>query len=175
MVKKILYILSFALVVTGFGPFVMADEQDKTDYIKIENAYGFATMPGAKTGAAFMTITNTGQEADALIEAKSDIAEHTEIHENYIDPDDGTMMMRKIKKVDVPAGGQATLGPKGAHVMLIKLKEPLTMEQNVPLTLVFEKAGKMETSATIIAPGSPAPGSGPNEPETQPHQPHHDH
>jgi len=175
MAKPVLYVISFFLVMIGFGPLVMADEQDKKNYIQIENAYGFATMPGARSGAAFMTIKNSGEENDALIEAKSDIAEHTELHENYVDPDDGMMMMRKIKKVEVPAGGQAVLEPKGDHIMLIKLKEPLTLDQNLPLTLVFEKAGEIEARAKIVAPGSSAPEGMSDKPQVQPHHQHHDH
>ena len=121
--------------------------------ISIENAYGFATMPGAATGAAFMIIKNDGTEDDKLISVASHVATITEIHENLIDPDTSTMMMRKIKHLDIPAKGEVVLKPKGYHVMFIKLNEPLTMDTSVPITLTFEKAGERTINIKIMSPG----------------------
>lgn len=136
--------------------------------INIETAYAFATMPGSITGAVFMVLRNTGNIDDTLIDVKSDIATITEIHENLIDPDDGTMMMRKIKNIVVPAGGEVILEPKGKHIMLIKLEEPLTLDSTFPLTLIFEKSGKIEIDVRVIQPGT--------KPETEnPEEHNHDH
>jgi len=130
---------------------------EKTDptssSIQIEAPYAFATLPGAATGAAFMVIKNTGLD-DELIAANSMAANITEIHQNLIDPDDSTMMMRKIKAIDIPAKGEAILEPTGYHVMFIQLKSPLTIGLEVPITLTFEKAGDIEVKANIIAPGT---------------------
>lgn len=128
--------------------------QDPTAAVEISHAYGFATMPGAATGAAFMRIENTDKENDTLISATSDVAEITEIHQNLIDPDDGVMMMRKMKELDIPAKSEVVLEPKGYHIMFIKLKEPLTINSTVQMTLMFEKAGEKIVTATIIAPGT---------------------
>ncbi len=121
--------------------------------IQIKQPYAFATLPGASTGAAFMVIQNKS-DGDRLIAAKSNIAHITEIHQNLIDPDDGRMMMRKIPTLEIPAKEEMVLQPTGYHVMFIKLKEPLTMGFEVPLTLTFEKAGDVELRAKIIAPGT---------------------
>lgn len=126
---------------------------NETSYIKLKNAYAFATMPGATTGAAFMEIENVGNTADKLIGAKSNISKITEIHQNMIDPDDGTMMMRKIKNLDIPAKTTVLLKPKGYHVMFIKMTEPLIIGKSFPVTLIFEKAGEVKTSVSIVAPG----------------------
>lgn len=122
--------------------------------IMIHEAYAFATMPGGETGAAFMTIMNHGGIDDALIGAKSNLAKHTEIHENLIDPDDGTMMMRKIKKIDIPAKEHAVLEPKGYHIMFMKLKQPFTLDSQFPLTLIFEKSGEKQINVVVIQPGT---------------------
>ncbi len=122
--------------------------------IEIQNPYAFATMPGATTGAAFMVIKNTGDLDDKLIGATSKVAEITEIHQNMIDPDDGTMMMRKVKEISIPMEGQAILEPKGYHVMFIKMKEALVMNESVDITLIFEKSGEIQTPVSIVAPGT---------------------
>jgi hypothetical protein len=129
------------------------DVDIKTLPIQIEQPYAFATLPGTATGAAFMAIKNSG-EADRLIGAKSKVSEITEIHENLIDPDDGTMMMRKIRGIDIPPNNEIALKPTGYHIMFIRMKEPLTMGQTTPLTLTFEKAGDVEVEVAIIAPGT---------------------
>lgn len=127
---------------------------EQTDHpVKVEQAYGFATMPGAMTGAAFMKITNTAAEDDALIGAKSTVAEITEIHENILD-DDGTMMMRKIPTLSLPAGKTVILQPKGYHIMFMKLRESLGIDQTIPVTLQFEKAGNKTIDVRIIPPGA---------------------
>lgn len=135
-----------------------AHAEEATDtpraHIKIQSPYAFATMPGGVTGAAFMTIENTGDLDDTLISVESNIAEFTEIHENFIDPDDGIMMMRKIKNISIPADGQAILNPKGKHVMLIKLDAPLTLDSTFPITLIFEKSGKKEINIKVVQPGT---------------------
>lgn len=130
------------------------DPNAAIENIKIHEAYAFATMPGGATGAAFMVIENLSNEDDALITASTDVAGITEIHENLIDPDDGMMMMRKIKKIDLPQGEKVTLKPTGLHVMLLKLKSPLTLDSNFPLTLTFEKAGDKIINVNVIQPGT---------------------
>lgn len=106
-----------------------------------------------------MRIENTADTDDKLIEAKGDIAEIIELHENMIDPDDGTMMMRKIKNVEVAAGADAVLEPKGMHIMFIKLNQALEIGYKIPLTLVFEKAGEVHIVVNVIAPGTAPEGT----------------
>lgn len=128
------------------------NEEPKT--ILIEQPYGFATLPGTTNGAAFMVIKNIGSEDDKLTGLKARFAGISELHENIIDPDDGTMMMRKISDITIPAGGEAVLEPKGKHLMFLKLKEPLTLGQKTPITLEFEKAGDIKVELDIIQPGA---------------------
>lgn len=133
----------------------MAHAQDASvPAIEIISPYAFATAPGAMNGAAFMVIQNNTNADDTLIAAKSDVAAITEIHQNLIDPDDGMMMMRKIKSLAIPAAGQALLEPKGYHIMVIKLKEPLTLGQTFALSLTFEKAGVIDFNVPIIQAGT---------------------
>ena len=133
-----------------------SEESELTPNFDISEAYSFATMPGANTGAAFMVIENTGDVDDILIGAKSRIAKITEIHQNIIDPDDSTMMMRKIKNLDLPAGEKIILEPKGYHLMFIELKKPLTLDAKIPVTLFFEKSGMKKINVKVMPPGMPS-------------------
>ena len=122
--------------------------------INVNKPYSFGTMPGAKTGAAFMTLTNKGTEEDSLIAAKSSVAEITEVHQNLIDPDDGKMMMRRIKSIPLPINEPVNLEPTGYHIMFINLKQALGIGETIPVQLVFKKSGTKTINVEVIAPGT---------------------
>jgi len=101
------------------------------------------------TGAAFMTIKNSGKQADRLVAVTTDVADASEIHLSEMKDD--VMTMRQVDGIDVPAGGKAILEPGGYHVMLIGLKRVLTVGEKVTLTLTFENAGQINTEAEVRA------------------------
>lgn len=57
----------------------------------------------------------------------------------------------------VPANGSVVLAPGGLHLMLVQLKQPLRAGESVPLTLVFEGAGTVITSLTVLPMGASPP------------------
>jgi len=130
--------------------------------IQIEKPWARATPAGAKTGAAYMTIENKSGEPDRLTGAASDVAKTLQIHEMKVV--DGVMKMREIPGgLPVPAGGSVTLKPGGYHVMLIGLNKALKKGEKIPLTLVFEKAGKVSIEVPVESVGamhSDMPGMG---------------
>ncbi|HPD83006.1 MAG: copper chaperone PCu(A)C [Alphaproteobacteria bacterium] len=146
-------LLAFCLMMTA-GCIKEKDDSESQAMINVSDAYSFATLPGMATGAGFMVIENLAQQDDTLISVSSPVAEINEIHQNHLDPDDGTMMMRRLTSVDVPAGGKVDFDPKGYHIMMIKLKEPLTIGRNVPVTLSFKNAGDILVDMTVISPGT---------------------
>lgn len=104
--------------------------------ITINAPYARAGMPN---GAAYMEIKNDGVEADAVLSAASDVADAVELHESKMEGD--VMQMRPIEKIELPAGGSATLKPGGMHVMFIGMKKELAVGDKFQLTLNFEKSG----------------------------------
>lgn len=110
--------------------------------IAVTDAYA-RFMPGAMAGAAFMTITNSGAEADRLTDVRSDIAAKTELH-THIGSADGKMQMVHVPEgFEIPANGSHDLKRGGDHVMFMGLKSRPENGQTVSVTLVFEKAGEM--------------------------------
>ena len=59
------------------------------------------------------------------------------------------MMMREVRKIDVPAGHKVEMKPGGYHLMLLGLKRDLKAGETIGVTLEFEKAGKIPAIATI--------------------------
>ena len=108
-----------------------------------------AAMSGG-TSAAYLTITNSGGTADALIKAESDVANSVELHTMTMV--DGVMKMTPVEKIEVPANGKAELKPGSFHVMLIGLRHDLKEGDVVKLTLTFQTSGKIEVEAPVRKP-----------------------
>jgi copper(I)-binding protein len=132
--------LPAAAVAQGSGP------------LRIEQPYARATAPTARAGGAYMTIVNSGGTADRLVRAESAVAARAELHTVIKDGD--VMRMREVPGIDVPANGKAMLAPGGLHVMLMELKAPLKAGTTASLTLVFEKAGRIEVTVPILPLGA---------------------
>jgi copper(I)-binding protein len=100
------------------------------------------------TGAVYMTILNKSDKDDRLIGAACELAAKAELHQDM--QDNGVMKMRPIDGVPVNAKGLAVLKPGGMHLMLTGLKQPLAAGQTFPLTLEFEKAGRIEVTVSVL-------------------------
>lgn len=122
------------------------------DGLKIEGAWSRATPPKAPTGAAFMTITNSGADDDVLLSASAEVSKVAELH-IHLDLD-GIMQMREVESIEIRPGQTISFEPGGLHVMLIGLKQPLAQGQSFPLTLNFEKAGPVVVPVDVQAIGA---------------------
>lgn len=121
--------------------------------IKVEQPWARATPGGASTGAVYMTLENKTSSADRLTGASSDVADKLQIHEMKVV--NGTMTMRELAGgLPIPADGSVVLKPGSYHVMLIGLKKPLNAGETFPLTLTFEKAGKITVDVPVKAIGA---------------------
>src|SRR5262245_56831442 len=49
--------------------------------LTIEKAWARATPGGSKVGVGYLTVSNKGTEAETLVAAEADFAEHVEIHD----------------------------------------------------------------------------------------------
>lgn len=121
--------------------------------IQVEQPWARATPAGASTGAVYLTITNKSQEMDRLLSLSSDVADKLQIHEMKVV--NGVMEMREVTGgVAVAANGSVELKPGSYHLMLMGLKKPLKASETIPLTLDFEKAGKVSITVPIRAMGA---------------------
>lgn len=115
----------------------------------IHDAYARAATPNARAGAAFMVIMNPTDTDDRLIEARSDVSARVELH-THVEGENGMMMMREVEDgLVIPAGGSATLARGGDHVMFMGLRESFEQGKEIPVTLVFEKAGEIAVTIQV--------------------------
>ena len=114
--------------------------------LKISNAR-IGEPAGPNTGM-FLSITNDGDTADRLVAVTTGISPEVQLHETVTDGD-RTSMQELPSGIDVPAGTPTVLEPGGLHAMFMKV-EPLTADEQVPVTLSFDKAGDVEVEVPVI-------------------------
>ena len=121
--------------------------------LEIGQPWARATPPTAPTGGGFLTITNKGATADRLVAVRTPVAEQAEVHEMKMEGN--VMRMRPLDGgLEIPPGATVTLAPGGLHLMLMGLRKPLVRNTQVPLTLVFEKAGSIDVDLDVEAMGA---------------------
>ena len=64
----------------------------------------------------------------------------------------GMMTMQPVESIPVPAGETVALEPGGYHVMLLDVKKVLAVGDTIDVTLTFEKAGEVTTTAEVREP-----------------------
>jgi len=107
-----------------------------------------APAPAGPNGAVYLTLRNDGDGDDRLVSASSDAAGNVEIHESTMT--DGTMSMRQVDGVDIPAGGEAVLETGGFHIMLIDVRDDLAEGDTFDLTLAFETSDDQTVEAQVV-------------------------
>jgi copper(I)-binding protein len=129
--------------------------------VKVTQAWSRATPGGAKIGGGYLTIENKGSTPDRLIGGSGDIAGKIEVHEMAMK--NGVMTMRPLDEgLTIDPGKTVKLAPGGYHLMLFDLKNPLKQGDKVPVTLEFEKAGKVTVSLDVQGIGAQAPAGADN-------------
>lgn len=120
-----------------FAAPVFADDYMLGD-ISVSDPVSYPTT--GRSAAGYMMIENTGG-ADRLIGVEADFPK-VMIHESKAV--DGIATMRMVDVVDLPTGKVATFETGGLHVMFMGLGEHLMVGDEIPATLVFENAGRLD-------------------------------
>ncbi|MCC2663753.1 MAG: hypothetical protein K0S35_1675 [Geminicoccaceae bacterium] len=135
---------------------VQAGEVIRAGKLEIDTPWARASVGTGRPTAAYLTIRNTGDRPDRLIEVTTPVAGHAATHAMV--HEGGVMRMRPAGPLEIPPGGELRLAPGGElHIMLMALKEPLKEGASLPLTLVFESAGEITLEAPIAGMASDAP------------------
>jgi periplasmic copper chaperone A len=131
-------------------------EEVKVGDLVITRAWSRATPGGAKVAGGYLTIENKGSAADRLIGGSGDVTDRIEVHE--MGTSNGVMTMRAVDKgLTIDPGKTVKLAPGAYHLMMFDLKSPLKQGDKVPVTLEFEKAGKVNLSFDVLGVGAQGP------------------
>lgn len=141
---------------TWLSGFALAQADDvKLGDLVIRQVWSRATIASVDTGAVYLEIDNTGQAADRLIGVSTPAAAMAHLHTTEMQGN--TASMKAMDGLDIPAGGKVILQPQKSHVMLMGLASPLKKGASFPLTLQFEKAGKVDVNVAVESAGALGP------------------
>ena len=116
--------------------------------LAVAGAWARPTPPGATTGGVYLSVTNHGAVADALVSATSPAAAKVEFHVMKMAA--GVMTMRQINgPIAIAPGASLRFAPGGNHIMLVGLKAQLRAGARVPLTLSLSRAGAVRVDAVV--------------------------
>jgi copper(I)-binding protein len=141
--------LAFAAALFAFGSAIPATAHDyEAGALSIGHPWARPSIGDTPNSAAYMTLANRGQQADRLVEVRSDVAASIELHTHIRDGD--IMRMRKVEGgIEIPSGATAELKPGGYHVMLLGLTRRLTEGSAFAMTLVFERQGEVKVDVKV--------------------------
>lgn len=119
--------------------------------VRVERAR--ARLTPARVGAVYLSLVNTSGREDRLVSAESTTAGKVELHE-VIAQGELLQMHPRPEGFVVPAKGRVELAPGGKHLMLYAIQDS---PASLPLTLHFEKAGTVQLTVPVSAPGADEP------------------
>ena len=115
-----------------------------------------AAPRGAEQANSYLTIENKGTTADRLVGGSADLAEKIQIQQ--ISKVGGGTIVRPVDGgLGIGAGEKLVLAPGGYFLSLLNLKGPLKNGTKVPVTLEFEKAGRVTVSFDVLGAASKGP------------------
>jgi periplasmic copper chaperone A len=144
---RIVLAIVAALLVGASPTAAQAPDAAAGGTLRIEGAWARATAPAARTGAAYLTVINSGGEPDRLVGASSPAAAQAELHTHI--SEGNVARMQQLQAVDIPAGGRVSFAPGGLHVMLVNLQGPLRDGIPFALTLRFARAGEITIEVPV--------------------------
>jgi len=96
-----------------------------------------ATVPGAKEGAGYVTLRNTGTEARNLLRLTTPVCDELSLHLSSVDAN-GVAHMWPMAKLELRPGEEVKFEPNGRHLMFRGLSSPLVAGKTVAVTFEFE-------------------------------------
>ena len=138
-----------AWVATGGTGNIVAQRVQVTQAAVPMRGFTAAAAPSGPAGT-FLTIWNPGRKADELLSVSSPIAHRIVLVRRSGPEEPGTV----VRGLTILAGSTVALTPFGNDVVL---EDPVQYENDatVPLTLTFQRAGRIAVTADVSAPGTP--------------------
>jgi periplasmic copper chaperone A len=118
--------------------------------VTAQNMWARATPPGSTVAVVYGELIS--DQSDELISISTPAAERAEVHTTL--HEGGTMKMRPMTAVAIPAKTPIRFRSGGMHVMLVGLRAPLTAGSTIEVTFRFRTAPELIVSAKVLAPGA---------------------
>jgi len=115
--------------------------------ISVTDVWLRATPGSANASAGYAHIANSGNGSDRLLSVTTAAAGMAHVHKSA--EQDGIMTMSMVDALEIPAKGAVDLKPGSYHIMLMGVRKPLNVGDNVEMTFTFERAGKIVVPAKV--------------------------
>lgn len=136
------------LTIAYMAPVLAHDDMTTAGKLEISHAWARAMLPNQPAAGGYLYISNTGNEPDRLIGARSPAAGKVEIH--TMEVVDDVMTMRPVEGgLEIPPDATVKLEPGGFHLMFMAVSDPFDEGEIVPVTLEFEHAGTVEIELPV--------------------------
>ncbi len=116
--------------------------------ISVKDPWVRRNPPGTSVTAAYMVIENPASAGDELLEASCGCSASVSLH--VTEMREGSMAMKKVASIEVPAGTSVALSPGGYHLMLEGLSGD--MKESVILELKFRSGARISITAPVLDP-----------------------
>jgi copper(I)-binding protein len=127
--------------------FTLVSQAHATSELIVNDGYVRASIPGSNVTAAYMTINNKSNKAVTLQKVSGIISDRIEIHEHTMT--DGMMRMGEVDEITIKASSKVTLQPSGLHLMIFALKQKITEQDMIALTLHFSDKTKVNIQLPV--------------------------
>lgn len=117
------------------------------DGVRFENAIFRPPFGGRDVAAAYLTITATGDQDVAILAARTDVAETTELHTHAMV--DGMMSMRRVERYEIAAGETLELRTGAEHLMFFGLDGEFVAGDQVVVTLSYTVGNSAEREVDV--------------------------
>jgi copper(I)-binding protein len=100
--------------------------------------------------AGYMVVSNSGDEARAIVSASGEDFGYIELHRSMIE--DGMARMIPQENIPVPAKGSVELKPGDYHLMLMQPKKELKAGEESTLTIVMDNGESITLNVPVKKP-----------------------
>jgi len=155
--SRISMAISVSMLLVGTLNSQPAQSQElKAGDLVISQPWSRAAPRGAETAVSYLTIENKGTTPDRLVGGSAEYAEKLVVQQ-FSMAGGGTTESPVDGGLAIAPGDKVVLAPGGYHLTLTNLKSAMKKGSKSPITLEFEKAGKVTVSFDVLAASSKGP------------------
>jgi periplasmic copper chaperone A len=125
----------------------VADDTEQGAALEFDDVWVRAMPPFQPNSAGYLTITNRGDVAVAIVSASSNVADSVELHTTR--KVDGLVRMEKLQGLAIAPGERVELSPGGKHLMLLGLAFRLVPGDDVEICLQLVTEEEVCTDAEV--------------------------
>jgi hypothetical protein len=150
------YLFAFMLFAGALQSPPAQSQEAKAGDLVISQPWSRAAPRGAELASSYLTIENKGSTADHLVGGSTEVAAKLEVQQ--ISMVGGGMTAHPVDGgLVIPPGEKVVLAPGGYYLALLKLNAPLRKGSKAPMTLEFERAGKIDVGFDVLGPAAKGP------------------